>query len=142
MIEIKKNFGNNDLEDPYYIRRAVFVYEQGFSEEVEFDDNDSDATHYVIYFNSQPVGTARLRIIDNKAKIERVAVLKDQRRKEYGQILISQVIDDVKKNYETSTIWLISQLKAISFYEKLGFNSVGDHIIQDGILCQKMEMIL
>ena len=44
------------------IRRKVFVLEQGFSEDLEFDSIDSKAWHVVMTSDGKPVGTGRLFI--------------------------------------------------------------------------------
>ena len=42
------------------IREEVFMREQGFSEELEFDDIDQTAWHIVLTSRGKPVGTGRL----------------------------------------------------------------------------------
>ena len=66
-----------ELEAPATaVRRAVFVAEQGVDESEELDGRDADAHHVVAYEDGTPVGTARLRLVDDAvAKAERVAVV-------------------------------------------------------------------
>lgn len=68
------------LEDCFYIRKKVFVEEQGVPEESEIDEYESESIHLIGYDNEQPVATARIRPInETTVKIERVAVIKSHR---------------------------------------------------------------
>lgn len=68
------------LEDCFYIRKKVFVEEQGVPEESEIDEYESESIHLIGYDNGQPVATARIRPInETTVKIERVAVIKSHR---------------------------------------------------------------
>ncbi|HBL14022.1 MAG TPA: GNAT family N-acetyltransferase, partial [Cyanobacteria bacterium UBA11162] len=58
------------------VRVQVFQIEQGVDPALEFDGNDETATHILAYLDNQPVGTTRIRYLNNQtAKIERLAVL-------------------------------------------------------------------
>ena len=74
-----------EMEQAYDIRRQVFLVEGGENEEEEFDGNDFCAAHLLAYWNGEPVGTMRLRIVsgsDGGTIIwERFAILKDAREK-------------------------------------------------------------
>ncbi|MDF4071727.1 GNAT family N-acetyltransferase, partial [Staphylococcus aureus] len=45
------------LEDCFYIRKKVFVEEQGVPEESEIDEYESESIHLIGYDNGQPVAT-------------------------------------------------------------------------------------
>lgn len=70
-----------ELTDAESIRRQVFQKEQGIAEEIDFDGKDNEADHIIAYFEEKPVGTTRVRYIDDgkTAKIERTAVLREFR---------------------------------------------------------------
>jgi predicted GNAT family N-acyltransferase len=54
-------------EDVFSVRRRVFVNEQDISETLEWDEHDNPAAptaHFIAYSGSQPVGTARLRVLN------------------------------------------------------------------------------
>ena len=59
-MEIRRIDGGRP-PDAISVRRAVFVDEQGVSEELELDGNDDDAIHFVASDDGRPVGVARLR---------------------------------------------------------------------------------
>ena len=57
----------------YAIRRICFIEEHGYSARQEFDGNDYQATHMIVYVGDEPVGTQRIRWFKDFAKIERTA---------------------------------------------------------------------
>jgi predicted GNAT family N-acyltransferase len=105
------------------IRTKVFIEEQEIPEEEEYDGKDSICIHYLAFFNDNPVATARVRSVENKAKIERVAVLKNYRGYGIGKALMLHILNEVTGVKE---IVLSSQENAIKFCEKLGFEVYGD----------------
>jgi predicted GNAT family N-acyltransferase len=67
------------------IRTEVFQAEQGIEPELDFDGKDETSDQIVAYINNRPIGTARVRYIDDStAKIERLAVLPVVRGKGIG----------------------------------------------------------
>ena len=56
------------------IRAAVYMAEQDFPYEEEFDGNDFCATHLIGWVDGEPVGCLRIRYFGGFAKVERVAV--------------------------------------------------------------------
>ena len=108
------------------IRIKVFQVEQGVSSELEFDGLDETATHLLAYLENQPVGTARIRQIDDKTvKIERLSVLPLARRKGIGKKLMAKAIEIA--HAENFQIIVVNAQKYIkNFYQELGFKQVGN----------------
>lgn len=77
-------------EDAYYVRKEVFVKEQEVPIEIEIDELEDEAIHFVIYNDEmKPQAAARLRIIEGpKAKLERICVLKEARAFGLGHKLL------------------------------------------------------
>ncbi len=50
-------FGKNN--PGYAIRQAVFVHEQGFDPNLEFDEKDMTAFHVLVFSDSVPVAVGR-----------------------------------------------------------------------------------
>ena len=120
------------------IRTKVFQEEQRISPELEFDGLDHQAIHLLAYWKDKPVGTARIRSIDQKTiKIERLAVLPEARRQGIGKQLTQQALDFAHKHHY-QTVNLNSQLYIKTLYEKLGFTQVGDIFDEAGIPHVKM----
>jgi hypothetical protein len=57
----------------FAVRSICFLEERGFSFRQEFDPNDYQATHFVMYCNDEPVGTSRVRWFAGFARIEKMA---------------------------------------------------------------------
>ena len=56
---------DKELEEALDIRKRVFVEEQGISETLEQDGNDSSALHMVVKNGDIAVGTVRIRFLNN-----------------------------------------------------------------------------
>jgi len=119
------------------IRRAVFIEEQNVPESIELDGRDADCFHVLASdTNCRPVGTARM---DGKGKIGRMAVLKNYRRRGIGRQMIQALMDYGRKNSITD-FHLSSQVTAVGFYEKMGFESFGEEFIEAGIKHINMKL--
>jgi predicted GNAT family N-acyltransferase len=134
-IEIKQITNSADLEQAFAIRRQVFCIEQNVSEEIEMDEFDEDATHILAYINDKPVGTARWRFTENGAKMERFAVLIEYRGKGVGEALVNYTLGKLKDN---EFIYLNAQESVIKFYEKYGFEAIGNRFYEADIPHKKM----
>lgn len=131
---------SSDLEKCLEIRRIVFVEGQNVPEELEIDGLDNDSTHYMISVSNTPIGTARVRYLDGKAKIERVAILSEYQGRKLGQELMRFIIEDIQKSKTAKMMVLSSQVYAIPFYEKLGFIAYGDEYLDADIPHKDMKM--
>jgi predicted GNAT family N-acyltransferase len=118
------------------IRKKVFVDEQEVAPEEEFDEFESTSKHYLLFVNSIPVATARWRYIDDKIKCERFALLKEYRNMGYGSILLKHILNEISG--KSDEVYLHAQLKAIPFYERQGFQKIGEQFSECDILHYKM----
>jgi predicted GNAT family N-acyltransferase len=134
-IEIKQMINPTELEQAFAIRRQVFCVEQNVSEEIEMDEFDDIATHVLAYIDNQVIGTARWRFTEEGAKMERFAVLKEYRGKGVGEALVKYTLDKLKDN---DFIYLNAQESVIKFYEKYGFEVVGNLFYEADIPHKKM----
>lgn len=79
-------------DDAFAVRTKVFVEEQGIPLQLEYDEYDAMATHFIMYEEEKIIGAARLRIIeDNFAKIERVSILQSQRGKKLSALIMKEI---------------------------------------------------
>ncbi len=106
------------------LRRVVFVEEQAVPEDLERDEHDAAALHFLATWDGQPVGTARVLLRGDTGKIGRVCVLEEMRGRGIGAALIRAVIDDLRSR-GVAKAKLGSQVHAIPFYEGLGFMAEG-----------------
>lgn len=113
------------------IRTKVFVDEQKVPSELEYDGADEQARHYILYLDEKPIGTARWRETNEGIKLERFAVLKQYRNKNYGSGLLKAVLQDIIPL--NKPIYLHAQLKAVPYYERQGFVKVGEKFVEAGI---------
>jgi len=120
------------------IRIQVFQVEQGVDPTLEFDGLDETSEHILAYLDNQPVGTLRIRYLDNQlAKIERLAVLSTARGQGIGRKLTEKAID-VLEQKEISKVMIHAQEYVKGLYEKLGFEQVGGIFEEAGIPHVKM----
>jgi predicted GNAT family N-acyltransferase len=115
------------------IRHLVFQVEQGVDPAIDFDGLDESATHIVAYWNDNPIGTTRIRFLDQQTvKIERVAVLTDYRSQGVGRKMMEAAIAFLdSQNY--SQIKVNAQVQVKNFYQKLGFEQQGNEFYEAGI---------
>lgn len=133
MIECKIIHGDTDpsIKDAYYIRDIVFTQEQGFPAEIDIDEYDKVAWHCILYKDGSSVGTARLIPQENVGKIGRVAILKQYRGLGLGAEIMKAIIKEAE-HLDYKSLNLSSQVYAVPFYEKLGFEVLGDVYLEDG----------
>ncbi len=122
-----------EREQCYDIRKAVFVEEQAVPLELEMDEYDDVAVHFLLRdTDGLPLATARLLDKHGLAKIGRVAVLKEHRGLGLGLELMQFVLDEAKRRGFREAV-LDSQTHAIPFYERLGFTAEGNEFDDAGI---------
>ncbi len=103
------------------IRYPVFVLEQGFAAEIELDGRDPDCVHILARRDTIPVGTARMLPTGH---IGRVSVLATYRGHGIGSALIRKLMRIAQEQGQPH-VDLDSQIHAIPFYERLGFERNG-----------------
>ena len=131
-------------EAAYAIRHAVFVEEQGIPVELEIDDHDPIAEHVLAFVDGRYVATARVYLDEqdpSKAKIGRMAVLKDFRGQGIGTALLGEAIR-VGMMQGASVFELHAQQSAAPFYAKLQFKPDGASFDEVGIAHQRMRLVL
>ena len=130
-----------DREACYDIRKIVFVEEQAVPLELEMDEYDETATHFLLRDGDTPLATARLLDKHGLAKIGRVAVLQEARGCGLGLLLMRAVLEEARRQGFTEAV-LDSQTYAIPFYERLGFVAEGEEFDDAGIPHYLMRRVL
>ncbi|MEM9549582.1 MAG: GNAT family N-acetyltransferase [Pseudomonadota bacterium] len=128
-----------DLDTCFRLRHAIFVDEQGVPVEEEKDALDHEAIHLLARVDGAPVGTARVVMTGDIAKIGRVCVLPVARGSGLGAALIRAALDVARAEAKVTRARLGAQVTAIGFYEKLGFEVVGPVYLDAGIDHRDME---
>jgi predicted GNAT family N-acyltransferase len=137
IVRIKRVSSQQELKQAFGIRMRVFVREQGVSEEIELDRDDKRALHFLAYVGDRAVGTARIVVRRDRAKIGRMAVLKTYRHKGIGQKLLRQAISAARRR-GAKELYLHAQVPVIGFYEAEGFRCRGSVFEEAGIPHRKM----
>lgn len=124
-ISFRKFTGSQStwLQKALDIRTEVFVNEQHVSQSLEFDGLDSEAVHFLLFVDDRPVATARYRETDRGIKLERFAVLQAYRCCGFGAKLLAFILKDFSSD---RFIYFHAQETAVAFYERYGFEVVGD----------------
>ncbi|ACK64773.1 GCN5-related N-acetyltransferase [Rippkaea orientalis PCC 8801] len=144
MINIIKIDGSDDIRPCLAIRHEVFVLGQNVPLALEVDGLDNQSVHFLLYFDHNPIGTARLRFVNQgqDAKIERVAILSNYRSQGLGKQLMQFILDDLRENDTIKSVVLGAQIQVISFYQSLGFTVYGEVFLEAGIEHQMMRLML
>lgn len=122
------------------IRYHVFVVEQRVDEAEEYDEYETTSQHILAFVEEIPAGTARWRKTDKGFKLERFAVLENQRGRGVGNALLSEVLQQVQKVRGTSDlVYLHAQVQAMPFYARHGFVPYGQEFDEAGIRHMAMK---
>ena len=128
-ISIKIADFEKDFSDIEKIRTSVFIKEQKVPIELEWDKDDFDSTHILVYCEGKAVATARLL---KDGHIGRMAVLKEYRNRHIGENMLKYLIGIANKQ-SINKIKLSAQKHAVEFYKKYGFSVISDVYLDAGI---------
>ncbi|WP_405103172.1 GNAT family N-acetyltransferase [Oceanobacillus sp. FSL H7-0719] len=119
-------------DDAFYVRMTVFVDEQKVPVEEEIDAFDETAIHFIGYEADKPVAASRLRFEGDYGKLERICVMKEQRGKHFGKMLMHKMEAMIQaKGYQKAK--LNAQTHAEAFYQQLGYETISDTFLDAGI---------
>jgi predicted GNAT family N-acyltransferase len=140
MLTIRTAKTTQDIEACFRIREEVFIIEQGVPVELERDEHDGAALHFIAWADGQSVGTARAVIKDGgrSAKIGRVAVRRSNRGSGIGKSLIS-AIEAAANLGHVDNFLLDAQTHALQFYQRLGYQPYGEEFMDAGIPHRHMK---
>ena len=132
------------MEEITPIRREVFGTEQGWCDDILFDETDETAIQAIVYKDMNrtiPVGVGRLHKLEAEGdfKIGRIAVKKEERGQGYGDFIVRMLVDKGLM-MGADRVLVGAQPHAIAFYEKIGFRSIGETYTEAGILHTVMEI--
>ncbi|SFM74917.1 GNAT family N-acetyltransferase [Marinobacter pelagius] len=115
------------------IRQRVFIEEQQVPPELEWDDTDEIADHFLAVLpDNTPVGVARLfSSLNETAHVGRMAILPEHRGKGIGETLLRHLLAEAAGQYDE--VRLSAQEHAIPFYQRSGFHVCSDVYDDAGI---------
>ena len=109
----------------FNLRREVFVWEQHVPEELEHDEYDATATHFVAIIEGEVVGTLRVVNLSEHAKIGRVAVRAQFRGRGVARAMMEEAMALARLSGQDK-LYLTAQTDKLGLYEKLGFVAFGE----------------
>lgn len=120
--------------DALKIRNQVFVREQGVPLDREIDNYEAYTIHFVLFQDTEtPMATVRLLPLeDGKIKVQRMAVLKEFRKKGLGKVIM-EAAETFANEHDYQQLVLGAQLTARDFYQRLGYQAEGDIFLDAGI---------
>lgn len=118
----------NELDDVLKIEEQAYG-EHHWSKDSFYGELSNDLAHYYSAFDldNNLIGYAGCWQILDEAHITTIAVKPELKRKKIGEALLKRILEDCYKN-EIKYITLevrVSNVAAISLYEKYGFKSLG-----------------
>jgi len=136
--------GLDHMEEIAPIRREVVGTEQGWLDDILFDETDETAVQAVVYKDINrtiPVGVGRLHKTGDGEdyKIGRIAVKKEERGQGYGDFIVRMLVDKGLL-MGADRVLVGAQPHAIAFYEKIGFRPIGETYVEAGIVHTVMEI--
>ncbi|GLW63177.1 acetyltransferase [Actinomadura rubrobrunea] len=131
-MEISLVTGPQERADAEKIRFRVFVDEQGVPPELELDEHDADADHFLARVDGRPVGTVRMVRRDGTGVLGRLAVLPESRGAGLGAALV-RAVERHAREAGLRSVELHAQTSARGFYERLGYEAYGEEDIEVGI---------
>ena len=140
--EVRLAQSEADRAAVFAVRRQVFVAEQSVPEELEFDELDPAADHFLALLDGVPAGAGRLVVIDSapdagqgkKATgvLGRLAVSKAARGRGLGRLLV-EAIERRAAERGLAAVELHAQTHACGFYQQLGYAAYGEVFFEAAI---------
>lgn len=140
---VAKSFNELSNREVYEILKArakVFMFEQKIWY-LDMDNIDYKSQHLFLEQNGEVMAYLRAFNGETEGEIHIGRVLSVEHNKGLGTLLMNNAFKFFKEN-NVKSIVLNSQITAVKFYEKLGFNTTGQEFIEAGIPHIKMEIRL
>lgn len=137
-IRLVKN--SSEYNQIVKIRTVVFVKEQKVPRDIEMDEHENTSKHVIAFYGKKAVGCGRLRFLKGKAKLERIAVLKRYRNKDFGTRILMYMVNYAKRK-NPKEIYMHAQYYLRDYYKKLGFRPVGKIFYEAGIKHIEMHLV-
>ena len=133
-----KTFDELSTQELYQIlrlRSEVFVVEQNCVYQ-DIDNKDQKALHLFGIVEGEIIAYSRLFKPGDyfkEASIGRVVVAEKERHLKYGNELMNASIKAIESSFQVNKIKLSAQKYLENFYSNLGFKTIGEPYLEDGI---------
>lgn len=135
-----KTFDRLSAKEIYEILKArmqVFLLEQNIVC-LDIDGIDYDSLH--VFFENEGRVEAYFRAFKHQDAVKIGRVLTREHGKGLGRKLMEKGMIEVKKHFGCDRIILHSQKQAEGFYKKLGFETVSDEYLEEGVVHITMQL--
>jgi predicted GNAT family N-acyltransferase len=129
------DWSSADRDELKDIRRRVFIEEQAVPAELEWDESDDTAIHFLATINDKSIACARMK---TDGQIGRMAVLAEYRNRGIGDELLQAVLQQATEQ-KLKEVYLHAQVSAIPFYERQGFIASGEIFYEADIPHREMR---
>ena len=123
------------------LRRRVFCDEQGVAPAADRDGRDGEALHLVAIEDGAVVGTCRLVVDGERARLGRMAVKAELRGRGIGAELL-EAAERAALRVGAVRVTLHAQSAAASLYARGGYQARGKRFLEEGIEHVRMEKCL
>jgi predicted GNAT family N-acyltransferase len=125
--------GGAELDGALRVREQVFCREQGVPLAEEHDGRDGEAEHLVaLAGDGRVVATLRVLVADGTAKIGRVAVERDWRRRGVASRMLELALARARER-GCACAALAAQVDACELYRRVGFSVESEPFVEAGI---------
>jgi len=132
-IVLRWTMDENDLTDALALRERVFCEEQGVPLAEERDGRDGEALHLLaVADDGRVVGTLRVLLAGETAKIGRVAVDRAWRRQGIASLMLDGALEQASRRGCTRAR-LAAQTDAIELYARAAFEVESERFMEAGI---------
>ena len=129
MIEGQFIVGIEGLKETGFIRSEIFTGDLKMPISVEKDQYDHFAHHLIIKDGDKKVATGRLILKDGEFLIGRIAVLKEARGMQIGDLVVRMLMDRAF-SMGAKEVFVHALISLQSFYEKVGFKAVSEPFVE------------
>ncbi|MGX7197986.1 GNAT family N-acetyltransferase [Enterococcus olivae] len=141
-IKTLEELSSLELLEILRLRIDTFVIEQ---ERIYHEVDDKDLLAYHIFYHNPDTqrveGYARVFQTNEHVTFGRVVISKALRGTGQGTYLMEQVLDVCRSNYPNQKVEIESQEQVVPFYEKFGFEVIGEPFIFEGSPHVEMQLI-
>ncbi len=133
-IAIRWASGPDDVRGAFAVRERVFCEEQGVPRDQELDERDAQALHLVALDpgGRRVIGTLRLLVDGDRAKVGRVAVEREWRRQGIAARMLELALAGARER-GCEQVRLAAQLAATGVYRRAGFAVESEPFEEAGI---------
>lgn len=137
---VAKTFSELSVDELYEIlksRAEIFLLEQNIVCQ-DLDDMDRSSLHCFFTDKNRVVAYMRaFSVSEDSVKIGRVLTL--EHGKGLGSELMKKSFEEIKNHFGNKKNIVHAQKQAAGFYEKIGFKTVSDEYLEEGIVHVTME---